>query len=121
MLPGWSAQHRTRHRWAYGRQIFENLVVAEIYKTLLHRAETPAMYFWRTSAGNKVDLVLETQSGLVLIEIKASSTPRPDMAKEISRFSELFKGRVFASYVIHAGQQTLPLGGDVLAIPFAVL
>jgi len=33
-----------------GGAIFENLVIAELYKTFLHRGEEPAMYFWRTTA-----------------------------------------------------------------------
>ena len=64
-----------------GGAIFENLVVAELFKTSLHRGEEPSFYFWRTASGSEVDLVVESQSGLVPIEIKLSATPRPEMAQ----------------------------------------
>ncbi|MGC8781443.1 MAG: DUF4143 domain-containing protein [Anaerolineae bacterium] len=66
-----------------GGALLENLVVAELFKASRHRGEEPAMYFWRTAAGLEVDLIIETQAGPVPIEIKASSTARPEMAKVV--------------------------------------
>ncbi|MDD5368809.1 MAG: hypothetical protein PHQ40_06985 [Anaerolineaceae bacterium] len=45
---------------------------------------------WRIVAGSEVDLVIETQSGLIPIEIKLSKTPHPDMAKELHPFQRDF-------------------------------
>ena len=104
-----------------GGSIFENLVVGEIYKTLVHRGEEPAMYFWRTAEGVEVDLILEIQSKLLPIEIKLSSTPRIEMAIGISRFKKDFKDKVLSGYVVHAGDLVLPLGGGVIALPFGLL
>ncbi len=104
-----------------GGALIENLVVAELFKTSLHRGEEPAFYFWRTAAGAEVDLVVETQSGLIPIEIKAAATARPDMAREIVAFRRDFGERVTNGYVIHPGQAILPLSGGVLAWPLAAL
>jgi hypothetical protein len=104
-----------------GGAIFENLVVAELYKTSLHRGEEPSIYFWRTAAGDEVDLVIETQAGLIPIEIKASATPRPEMAAAIGRFRRDFGDRAQGGYVIHPGKMVLPLGGGVTALPFHTL
>ncbi len=38
-----------------GGAIFENLVIADLYKTYLHRGEEPPLYYWRTAAGSEVD------------------------------------------------------------------
>jgi len=76
-----------------GGTIFENLVVAELFKIYIHRGEEPALYYWRTAAGSEVDLVIETQDELLPIEIKQSETPRPDMAKEIINFRKDFEGK----------------------------
>ncbi len=103
-----------------GGAIFENLVVAELFKTSLHRGQEPGLYFWRTAAGSEVDLVIESQSRLIPIEIKASATPRPEMAREIAAFRRDFD-RAGNGYVIHAGQMALPLGEGTLALPFAAL
>jgi hypothetical protein len=104
-----------------GGAIFENLVVAELFKTTLHRGEEPSFYFWRTASGNEVDLVIERQSGLVPIEIKLSATPRPEMARGISDFKRGFGDRAANGYVVHPGKIALPLGGGVIALPFAAL
>ncbi len=48
--------------------LMENLVVAELYKTSLHRGEEPALYFWRTAAGAEVDAVFAATSHDALYE-----------------------------------------------------
>jgi predicted AAA+ superfamily ATPase len=100
-----------------GGAIFENLVISDLFKIYLHRGEEPALYYWRTSAGSEVDVVIETQSGLIPIEIKLSSTPRPEMAKEIRSFQRDFKVKALPGYVIHPGNLLLPLGQGVTALP----
>lgn len=104
-----------------GGAIFENLVVAELFKRYLHRGEQPALYFWRTASGSEVDLVIETPAGLIPVEIKQSETPRPEMAKEIAAFQRIFEGRAGQGYVIHPGKMVLPLGAGVLALPLSAL
>jgi predicted AAA+ superfamily ATPase len=104
-----------------GGAIFENLVVADLYKTYLHRGEEPVMYYWRTAAGSEVDVIIETQSGLVPIEIKLSETPRFEMSKEIHAFQRDFKEKAQAGYVLHPGDVVLPLGQGVTALPLDML
>jgi predicted AAA+ superfamily ATPase len=102
-----------------GGAIFENLVASEIYKTIIHRGEEPQLNFWRTASGSEVDLILEAQGMLVPIEVKLSATPRPEMAREITRFRKDFGDKAGHGYVIHPGDTTLPLGEGNVAIPFA--
>ncbi len=104
-----------------GGAIFENLVIADLYKTFLHRGEEPTMYYWRTTAGSEVDVIIETQSGLVPLEIKLSQTPRPEMAKELQAFRRDFKENALPGYVIHPGNVTLPLGEGITALPLSRL
>lgn len=101
-----------------GGAIIETAVVSEIYKTLLHRGIDPRMYFWRTSAGMEVDIVVESAGMLVPLEIKLTSTPRPAMAKSIRAFCEDLGERATKGYVVHTGDIRLPLGGGVTALPF---
>jgi uncharacterized protein len=100
-----------------GGAIFENLVVSDLFKSYLNRGEEPSLYYWRTAAGSEVDLVIETQSGLIPIEIKLSATPRPDMAREILSFRRDFKEKALPGYVIHPGNVLLPLGQGITALP----
>jgi uncharacterized protein len=104
-----------------GGAIFENLVVAEFFKIFMHRGEEPALYYWRTTAGSEVDLVIETQGNLVPLEVKLSETLRPEMAKEIVNFQKDFAGKAEQGYVIHPGNMLLPLGKGVTSLPLANL
>ncbi len=104
-----------------GGAIMETAVVQEIVRTLLHRGQEPHVYFWRTSSGTEVDIVVDTGTGLVPIEVKLSATPNHSMAKNIAVFRHDLGARVRQGYVVHPGEITLPLGADVLAWPFAAL
>lgn len=104
-----------------GGAIFENWVIADLYKTFLHRGEEPAMYYWRTTAGSEVDLILDTQSGLIPLEIKLSQTPRLEMAKEIQAFRRDFAAKALPGYVVYPGDVVLPLGEGTTALPLSRL
>jgi len=104
-----------------GGCIMETLVVSEIYKSLLNRGEEPRIHFWRTSTGTEVDMVIEQERKLIPIEVKLSSTPRPDMAAGIKAFRASLGDRVAPGYVVHPGDIHLPLGDGVEALPFSQL
>ncbi|MFC1859354.1 ATP-binding protein [Thermodesulfobacteriota bacterium] len=104
-----------------GGPIMETAVLSEIAKTLTHCGIDPQLYFWRTSAGTEVDIVIETGGKLVPIEVKLSGTPRPAMAASIKSMMEVFGEKVMPGYVIHPGDIRLPLGSNVTALPFAEL
>ncbi len=104
-----------------GGAIFETAVLSEVVKVLLHRGEEPRVYFWRTSAGTEVDIVVETLGKLIPMEVKLSSTPKPAMAAGIKLFREVFSDRAMRGYVVHPGDVRLPLGHEVVALPFSEL
>lgn len=101
--------------------IMETAVVAEIFKSLLHRGLDPHIYFWRTSAGDEVDLLVEWNSQLIPIEVKCSATPRPAMTAGIVSCRQDIAGRVDHGFVINTGDSALPLGEYVTALPFSRL
>jgi len=115
-----------------GGAIMETAVLTEIVKALLHRGIEPQVWFWRTSTGVEVDILVETelpaprtsrQAGtkLVPVEVKISATPRPAMASAIKVFRKDIGDRASPGYVVHPGDVRLPLGPDATALPFAEL
>jgi uncharacterized protein len=56
----------------YG-SLVENWILCEIKKNKLNNGEQDSMYFFRDSAGNEVDLLLEKNSETIALEIKASA------------------------------------------------
>ena len=101
-----------------GGSIFETAVLTEIVKTLWNRGEEPRVYFWRTSAGSEVDIVVEVGRKLIPIEVKLSATPRPAMAEAITRFRKDLGEKAAAGFVVHPGDVRLPLAPGVTALPF---
>lgn len=101
--------------------IFESAVLSELLRTLVHRGVEPQIFFWRTATGTEVDFIVDTGRGLVPIEAKLTSTPRPGMAGGIRAFRGDLGQRATRGYVIHAGGIRLPLGPDAMALPLSDL
>ena len=104
-----------------GGAIFETAVIMEVFKTIVHRGQEPQLYFWRTSNGQEVDLVVDSGGQLTPIEIKQSATPHPGMAAGINAFREALGQRAGPGWLVHPGDTQLPLGPNVRTLPFAEL
>ena len=104
-----------------GSAIFETAVVGEIMRRLSGRGKRPHLYFWRTSTGVEVDLIVEIAGKLIPIEIKTSATPDRSMARNIVAFRKDLYGQTEKGFVVHPGDVTLPLVPDAVVLPFADL
>lgn len=104
-----------------GGAIFETAVLMEIVKTIMNRGEEPHIYFWRTATGVEVDIIVEAEGKLVPLEVKLSATPRPEMAQGIKIFQQDFSSKASSGFVISPGNTRLPLGKNVISLPFSEL
>ena len=104
-----------------GGAIMETAVLAEIVKSFVHHGIEPQVYFWRTSTGAEIDIIVETEGKLIPIEVKLSATPRPEMAAAIQAFRQDMGEKAAPGYVVHPGGVRLPLGPGVTALPFGEL
>lgn len=96
---------------------YENFVVQEILKTALHRGYRPNLYFWRSSGGHEVDILIERDGALTAVECKLSSHPRPPMAAPLERFIALSKGgRRMPAYIIAPVDESIALTRQVRAV-----
>lgn len=71
--------------------VFENYIVAEIKKWILHHGLRDQLFYFRTNLGIEVDLMIEnlTENIIRLIEIKSTETPRPEMIKNLLKVEAL--------------------------------
>lgn len=71
--------------------VFENYIVAEIKKWILHHGLNNQLFYFRTNLGIEVDLIIENLSETIiqLIEIKSTQTPKPEMFKNLLKVGEL--------------------------------
>jgi predicted AAA+ superfamily ATPase len=104
-----------------GGAIMEPAVLTEIVRRPTHRGIEPEIYFWRTSSGSEVDLVLSHQGKLIPFEAKLSATPRPAMGAGIRAFRHDLGTRAGSGFVAHPGSIELPLGPGVSALPLSRL
>jgi uncharacterized protein len=88
--------------------IFENFVINEKLKSAFNKAENPEFYFWQDSNGKEVDLLIQRANYLDLIEIKSSSTPKSEFAKNVLDLATLAKanGQKTKQYVMYTGDET---------------
>jgi predicted AAA+ superfamily ATPase len=100
-----------------GGAIMETAVLTEIVRRLAHRGIDPEIYFWRTSSGSEVDLILSHRGRLIPLEAKLSATPKPAMASGVRAFRNDLGARAASGYVVHTGDVELPLGPEVIALP----
>ncbi|MBI5216803.1 MAG: ATP-binding protein [Ignavibacteriae bacterium] len=68
--------------------LFENYVISEIYKRELHARKESELFYYRTSNGVEVDVIIDRKSYREFVEIKASETFRPDMTKSIKQIKK---------------------------------
>jgi uncharacterized protein len=101
--------------------IVETAVLGELVKGQFNQGRQSRVHFWRTSAGSEVDFLVETDHGLVPVEVKASSTARPAMAAGIHALRKDLRGRIKAGWVVYTGNEVLPMGDGVTAVPLGLL
>jgi predicted AAA+ superfamily ATPase len=96
--------------------LVETWCVGEVFKARLNRGLPLDCWFWRTSDGYEVDLVIEVGNHLIPIEIKAGSTPYSEHGATIRKLralSERSKETVVPpGIVIYGGVETRPCGQD---------
>ncbi len=93
---------------------WEAFVVEEMLSALRMVAPTAAAYFWRTAAGDEVDLLLRFGPRLVPIEIKLHSAPTSFDASGVHRCMKDLGCK--HGYLIYPGDENYALGGGVTAL-----
>jgi predicted AAA+ superfamily ATPase len=102
--------------------MMENLVVMELARQLTWSDERARLYHYRTKDKLEVDAVIETPDGRVIgIEVKSGATVRTDDLGGLRNLARVLGDRFIAGYVLYTGQQTLPFGEKIRAIPMDAL
>ncbi len=91
--------------------LFENLVILELYKKSIHKANTPNLWFFRDNNGIEIDCLKEDQA-LTLIEIKSSRTFREDSLKGIKFIDRIITDRPVQKVIISGGEDSFLFKGS---------
>jgi hypothetical protein len=124
-LAAWlTGAHEGRFRIDPGRlgPLLETFVVMEIRKQLGWSSVDARMSHYRSHDGVEVDLVLEDRAGrMVGVEVKASATVRPADTRGLRRLAERGMRRWTRGVLLYLGQQVVPFGERIVALPVSAL
>jgi hypothetical protein len=104
-------------------RLLDTFVASQIRSELAVTAARPRLYHVRQQQGRiEVDLLAELGgSGIVAIEVKASSAPTPDDAKNLATLRDRLGESFVAGIVFHTGPRAYRLGEGIVAAPISAL
>lgn len=100
--------------------LLETFAVNEIIRLCAATEMPVSLHRYRDSSQHEVDLVIERSDGAVAaVEIKATSSPRADDLRNLTRFRDQLDavepGSLRAGVLLHTGTNTLPQGDRLLS------
>jgi predicted AAA+ superfamily ATPase len=102
--------------------LLETFVVSELARQLTWNEQQARLYHYRTRDGVEVDAVLEAADGrVVAVEVKAGATVRTEDLAGLRHLRNRVGDRFVAGIVLYTGQQTLPFGDRLRALPMEAL
>lgn len=102
-------------------KVLENFVTMETMRHL-EWAQTDASLSHYRQREDEIDVVLENRSGeIACLEVKATASIRERDWRQMATIRDARSNRFKAGFLIYAGEQTVPLGDRLWAVPISGL
>ena len=102
--------------------LIENFVLGELARQLTWSEVSARLFHYRDRDQVEVDAVLEDNAGNVVgIEVKAAETARAEDFAGLRHLQRRLGGRFRAGIVLYCGDQSLPFGDKLRAVPLDAL
>jgi len=99
-------------------KIYETMVVGETIKWMKTAGKEAELYFYRTRSGREVDLLLETPSGIVGIEIKSHKVVAPKDTTALKEIASALGSRWRGGLIVYPGDTLRQIAGpSIWAVP----
>ncbi|MCY4103936.1 MAG: ATP-binding protein [bacterium] len=96
----------------------ENLVLADLLAWRATRTDHAEVCYWRTTAGEEVDFVVEVGGRLLPIEVKTTQRPTLRDIRHLRSFRAEYPEAARPGLLLHTGTAVEWLAPDVLAAPW---
>lgn len=84
--------------------LFENLIIADLFKQYFNKGTTAPLYFWRDKNGLiEIDCLIDKAGKLTPIEIKSGQTIVADFFTSLEKWNDLAQANPHNGYIIYAG------------------
>lgn len=98
--------------------LMENMVLHDLLAWREGRRDRVELFYWRTTIGEEVDFVIETDGRLLPIEVKSTNRPRLSDVAALRTFRAEYGKKARAGLLLHAGDQLEWIAPDVLVVPW---
>jgi uncharacterized protein len=97
----------------------ENLVLSDLLAWRdAHASDHPDLFYWRTTRGEEVDLVVERRSQVVAVEIKSATRVNARDAVHLATFRDEYGPSVRGCLLLYCGTRVERLGQGIVAAPW---
>lgn len=111
-------RHLSGMRSELSGQIYETMVVAEIVKWIRTVQNESEVYFYRTRSGREVDLLIETPSGFIGMEVKMAEKVVPSDFSALKEVAVALGKKWRGGLVVYRGRRIQRLADpDIWAVP----
>jgi len=98
--------------------LFETACVAQMYKRLSVWGDEKSLYYFRSTDGLEVDMLIERGGNLYPIEVKLSSTVDSSKVKNLLKWREISRQKNAVGMVISTAPHTGEVAAKVSNVPF---
>jgi hypothetical protein len=105
-------------RGEFSGEIYETMVINEIFKWIKTAQRDVELFFYRTRSGLELDLFLSTEEGFIGIEIKGRGTLVRSDIRPMKEIASALKKKWFGGLVIYQGNEIRKLSEfNIWAVP----
>ncbi len=100
--------------------LFENYCIINLVKEDSYKLNKSNFYYWRSSNGVEVDLIIENGLNITLIEMKSGSNFHSKWFKNIELFSK-YSNFNCNQIIVYTGKESLKYGENKEILPFCLM
>ena len=100
--------------------IFESYVVSELLKNFAHRGVQSSIYFWRDSAGNEIDVIVDLGLRKIPLETKSGQTFASDFFDTLAYWRDLSGDPDAPAALVYGGDRSFMRSGIAVYPWFAL-